>query len=135
MSTLQKLIRACVDEGRMLQRESARADARRGPTLERLARERAQFVVDLEGLESLRLRRASGSWVELLREVGRDAFVLLAGRNTGDSVAVCRRSRARTEKRYEKALEGRWSDEARRVVAGQRRRVHDEADELIQIQF
>ena len=134
MSTLRKLIRACVDDERMLQHESKLVDARRAEALQRLAHERAQFVTDLERLDSAP-RRAAGSWAELLREAGRDAFVLAAGRNTGDSIAVCRRSRARTEKRYEKALEGSWSDDARRVLAGQQRRLHDEASELVHLQF
>ena len=135
MSTLQKLIRACVDDERMLQHESKLVDARRAGALQRLAHERARFVADLDRLESRAPRRPTGSWVELLREAGRDVFVLAAGRNTSDSIAICRRSRARTEKRYEKALEGPWSDDARRVLAAQQRRLHDEADELVHLQF
>ena len=135
MSTLQKLIRACVDDERILQHESKLVDARRAEALERLAGERARFIADLDRLEPHARRRSTGSWAELLREAGRDAFVLAAGRNTGDAIASCRRSRARIEKRYEKALEEPWSDAARRLLTAQQRRVHDEADELVHLQF
>lgn len=135
MSNLEKLIRACMDDERTLHHESALADPRRAAALRLLARERARFVADLDRLESHAPRRSTGSWAELLREAGRDAFVLALGRNTGDSIASCRRSRARTEKRYEEALAGTLSDEARRVVTTQRLRLHDEADELAHLQF
>jgi hypothetical protein len=136
MSTLQKLIRACVDDQRMLQHESKLVDTQRADALQRLARERGRFVADLDRLEPHAARRRSiGSWVELLREAGRDVFVFALGRNTGDSFAICRRSCARTEARYDKALEGSWSDDARHVIAAQRRRLHEEADELVHLQF
>jgi hypothetical protein len=135
MSNLEKLIRACMDDERTLRHESALTDARRAETLRLLARERAQFVADLDRLEPHAPRRSTSSWAALLREAGRDAFVFALGRNTGDSIASCRRSRARTEKRYEKALEGKLSDEARRVLTTQRLRLHDEADELVHLQF
>ncbi len=135
MSTLQKLIRACVDDERMLQHESKLVDARRAEALQRLAHEREQFIADLARLDSPTPRHQPGSWAELAREAGRDVWVLAAGRNTGDSIATCRHSRARTEKRYEKAMESPWSDDVRRVLAAQKRRLHGEADELIHLQF
>ena len=135
MSTLQKLIRACIDDERMLQHESKLVDARRAGPLQKLARERAQFAADLGRFESRAPQRPPGSWAELLREAGRSVFVFTFGRNTGDSIASCRRSRARTEKRYEKALEERWSGEARHVLTTQRLRLHAEADALVHLQF
>lgn len=133
MSTLQKLIRACADDERMLQHESKLVDARRSDTLQRLARERARFLAELAHLDARAPRRSTGSWVELLREASRDLFVFAMGRNTGDSVASCRRSRARTEKHYDEALAGAWSDDARRTIEAQRLRLHDEADQLVHL--
>jgi hypothetical protein len=75
------------------------------------------------------------SWIELSREARRNAWVAAAGRNSGDAIASCRHSRARTEAVYDEALQAPWSDEIQRVLAAQRRRLHDEAAELIQLQF
>lgn len=132
MSTLQKLMRACVDDERMLQHESKLVDSRRSMVLQQLARERGRFVAELSRLAPV-TRRSTGSWIELLREASRDLFVFAVGSNTGDSVATCRRSRARTEKHYDKALEAVFSDEARRTIETQRLRLHAEADELVHL--
>jgi len=36
---------------------------------------------------------------------------------------------------YDDALQASWPDEIQRVLAAQRRRLHDEAHELIQLRF
>ena len=80
MSTLRKLILACVDDERLLRHESKLVDVRRAGVLQRLARERAGFVADLDRLEPHAQRRLTGSWIELLREAGRDVFVSIVHR-------------------------------------------------------
>ena len=131
---LRKLIRACVDDGRTLRHESSFVDSARSKALARLASERRRFATDLE-----RLARGEqshdGSWSELTREALRDLWVAAAGRNNGDAIASCRHSRARTEAVYDEALEVWWPDQIQRVLVAQRRRLHDEAQELNRLQF
>jgi hypothetical protein len=131
---LRKLIRACVDDERTLRHESKLVDAGRAEALMRLAREREQFVTDLERLAE-REQPHDGSWAELSREAARDVWVTAAGRNNGDAIRSCRHSRTRTEALYDKALQGSWPDEVLRVLAAQRRRLHDETEELDRLQF
>jgi hypothetical protein len=131
---LQKLIRACVDDGRTLRHECRFVDAGRAETLMRLAREREQFVMNLERLAK-RERPHDGSWSELAREAERDVWVAAGGRNSGDAITSCRRSQARTEAVYEEVLQASWPEEIQRVLADQRRRLRDETDELVRLQF
>lgn len=133
-NALQKLIRACVDDGRTLRHESKFVGGLRAAALTRLARERELFVTDLERLAK-REQPHDGSWSELAREAERDVWVAAAGRNSGDAITSCRQSRARTEALYDRALQGSWPEEMRSVLAEQHRRLHDEADELIRLQF
>lgn len=131
---LRNLVRACVDDERTLRHESKFVDPARAEALGRLAREREQFVAELERLEG-GIEPRDGSWAELSREAGRDVWVTAAGRNVGDAIRACRHSRARTEAQYEQALEGSWPDEIRRVLAAQRARLHEETEELDRLQF
>lgn len=131
---LRKLIRACVDDGRTLRHESKLVDAARAEALTRLAREREEFVATLERLAQSQ-QPHDGSWRELSREVKRDVWVAAAGRNNGDAIASCRRSRARTEALYDEALQAPWPDEIRQVLTAFRHLLHNEADELIKLQF
>jgi hypothetical protein len=131
---LRKVIRACLDDEHTLQHERKFVDSKRAEALTRLAQEREQFVADLERLGDRKQGRPSGSWAELLLEAARDVWVSAAGPNCGDAIGACRHSRARTEERYDEALQKPWPDEIRRVLAAQRRRLHDEASELIQLQ-
>jgi hypothetical protein len=131
---LRKLIRGCVDDGRTLRHESKFVDPRHVKALTRLASEREQFATDLERVAK-REQPRDGSWDELAREAERDIWLAAAGANRGDAIASCRRSRARTEALYDEALQGSWPDEIQRVLAAQRRRLHEEADELNQLQF
>lgn len=125
-------MRACVDDKRILEHESKLSNERCAPTLERLAREREQFISALERAGS---PRPQASWMELLRETSRDVWVSASGRNTGDAVATCRHSRARTEQSYDDAMEESWPTEMRLLLEAQRTRIHDEAAELNRIQF
>lgn len=131
---LRKLIRACVDDERTLRHESKLVDEVRAAALMRMARERDQFVADLERLAGCQ-QPHDGSWGELSREARRNIWVAAAGRNSGDAMTSCRHSRARTEAVYDDALQASWPDEIQRVLEEQRHRVHGEADELIQLQF
>ncbi len=131
---LRNLIRACVDDGRTLRHESKFVDGARAEALARLVGEREEFVMDLERLAK-REQPHDGSFSELSREAERDVWVAAAGRNIGDAIASCRHSRARTEALYDQALEASWPDEIQRVLAAQRRRLHEEADELNKLQF
>ncbi len=135
MNTLEKLMRACIDDKRILEHEAKLTNERCVPTLTRLAEEREQFITELERLAHTGKPRPSGSWGELLREASRDIWVSASGRNSGDAVATCRHSRARTEALYEKAMEESWPDEMRVVLEAQHHRLHDEAAELNRIQF
>jgi hypothetical protein len=131
---LRKLIRACVDDGRTLRHESKFVGAAQAEALARLVREREQFATDLERLAK-REQPHDGSWSELSREVERDVWVAAAGRNSGDAITSCRHSRARTEALYDEALQASWPGEIQHVLAEQRRRLHEEADELNKLQF
>lgn len=131
---LRKLIRACVDDGCTLRHESKLVDHVRAEVLTRLAREREQFVMDLARLAKCEQPHA-GSWGELSREARRNVWVTAAGHNSRDAIASCRHSRARTEAVYDEAMQASWPEEIQRALEAQRRRLHDEADELIQLQF
>jgi hypothetical protein len=131
---LRKLIRACVDDSRTLRHESKLVDPGRVEALGRLASEREQFATDLGRLAKCE-QPDDGSWAELSREVGRDVWVAAAGRNSGDAVASCLRSRARTEAIYDGALRTSWPDEVQRVLVDQRRRLHGNAEELTRLRF
>ena len=131
---LLKLIRACVDDGRTLRHEAKFVDGARAEALARLVAEREEFAMHLERLAKRELPH-DGSFSELAREVERDVWVAAAGRNVGDAIASCRRSRARTEAVYDEALATTWPDEIQRVLAAQRCRLQKEADELNQLQF
>ena len=133
-NVLRKLIRACVDDECTLRHESTLVDAGRSEALTRLARERGQFVADLERLAECELPH-DGSWSELSREAKRNVWVAAAGRNSGDAIRSCRQSRARTEARYDEALRSPWPGETQRMITEQRRRLHGEADELVKLQF
>jgi hypothetical protein len=132
-NVLRQLIRACVDEERTLLHECKFVDAARGSTLTRMAREREQFVADLQRHDTSGSRRPNGSWVELVREAGRNAWVAAAGPNSGDAIATCRHARARTEAVYVEAMHESWPEEVGRLLAGQWRRLNDEATELNQL--
>ena len=132
---LRKLMRACVDDERTLLHERRFVDPVRAEKLTRLTREREQFVADLERLGGRIGRRQSGSWGELLREAARNVWVTAAGRNNADALTTCRHSRARTEELYDAALHDEWPEAIRRVLAAQKRRLHDETDELNQLRF
>jgi hypothetical protein len=132
---LRKLMRACVDDERTLRHEHGFVDGERGTVLARLARERRQFVLDLEALAAPGQSELSGSWGELMREVGRNLQVAAAGKNGSDAIATCRHSRRRTEDCYDRALRRPCSDEMSRVLESHRARLHEEADALRRIQF
>lgn len=134
-NVIKGLIRACVDDGRTLKHELNFVDAGRAATLGRLAREREQFVVDLERLGDVGARRPNGSWGELVREGARNLWVTAAGRNNGDALAICRHSRARTEARYDEAMRTFWPDHVQRVISSQWHRLQAETQELNQLQF
>ena len=131
---LRNVIRACVDDERTLRHESRLVGEARAEALARLARERGQFVTDLERLAG-REEAHDGSWSELSHEAEREVWVAAAGRNSGDAITSCRQSLARTEALYDEALRAAWPDEVHRLLAKQRRRLHDDSDELVKLQF
>jgi hypothetical protein len=131
---LRNLIRACVDDERTLQHESKFVDATRAAALTRLARERGQFIAELERLGPHE-EPHDGSWRELSRELGRDLRVTAGGRNSTDAITACRHSRARTETVYDEAMLAPWPDEIARVLRAQRGSLRDETGELDRLQF
>ena len=132
---LRMLIGACLDDERMLRHELKFVGTVRAEALGRLAKERGEFVAELRRLANPTRDRPNGSWTEMLREGMRSLWVGAAGYNSGDAIASCRRSHARTEARYEQALRTSWSDEMQRVVVRQSGRIHTEAHELVRLQF
>jgi hypothetical protein len=134
LRVLRRLMRACLDDERTLLREGKLVDARRAVALERMAHQRDDFLVSLEALAAHR-RPSTGTWSDLLREAWRDLWVVLAGRNNGDAIATCRQSNARMEARYDVALRGPWSKNARRLLESQRAMIEGERTELNQLQF
>jgi hypothetical protein len=133
-NALRKLIRACVDDERTLLHECKFVGPGYAQALTRMARERGQFVADLERMGQCPLPH-DGSWTELSREVGRDIWVTAAGRNLGDAITTCRHSLSRTEARYDEVLQNSWPDEIKDMLEGQRRRLRDETAELIKLEF
>jgi hypothetical protein len=131
---LRNVIRACVDEERTLRHESRLVGEARAEALARLARERGKFVTDLERRAG-REEAHDGSWTELASEAEREVWVAAAGRNSGDAIASCRHSLARTEALYDEALQASWPDEVQRLLAEERRRLQDDSDELVKLQF
>jgi hypothetical protein len=134
-TVLRQLISACVDEERTLRHERKFVSAEGAETFTRMASERAQFASELKRLGDTSRSNPGASWAEFLREAGRSLWVSAAGRNNGDAVRSCRHSRARTEGRYDAAMQRPWSDETRNVLVEQRRRIHEETDELSRLQF
>jgi hypothetical protein len=133
---LSRLIRACRDDERTLQHERKFVDPITAETLARLAGSARSSVVDLERFLGPGGReRPNGSWSELAHEAARNLWVIAAGRNTGDAIASCRHSHKRADACYEDAMRGPWAGEVGEVLAAQRRRVHDEIDELSRLQF
>ncbi len=131
---LRKLIRACVDDERTLRHECKFVGPGCSRALTRLARERGQFVADLERLGQC-AEPHGGSWTELSREMRRNIWVTAAGPNLGDAITACRHSLARTEARYDEALRTSWPDEIQRALETQRRRLLDETADLIKLEF
>lgn len=132
---LRGLMRACVDDERTLKHESGLVDDGRAGTLTRLARERMRFVDELEALAQVGGRRPKGTWAAMVREAARNVWVVAVGKNNGDAIAVCRHSRGRTEALYDEALRLTWPEATSSLLADHRRRLHDETQELNQIQF
>jgi hypothetical protein len=132
---LRKLIRACVDDECTLRHESSFVDPARAHAIAELVREREQFIEELERFGLQGTRRPTGSWTELLSEAGRNVWVVAAGRNNTDAIATCEHSRARTERRYEDAMQEALPDPIRDVLEAHFTRLHQEADELNQLRF
>jgi uncharacterized protein (TIGR02284 family) len=118
---LGRLIGACVDDEDALSRASIEVDPVRRRGLERLAREREAFVVELQaaGRTLKGHPPARASWKGALRTALHRAWVVAVGRNAGDALSMCRRSQDRTEASYAAALELDWSRELTQVITEQ----------------
>ena len=124
-----------MSDGRTFARERKFVGPEHAKTLKRLSRERDQFVADLRVLGGPSRGHPTASWGETLREIARGIWVTAAGPNSGDAIASCRHSNTRTEARYEATMRSPWPDEMHQVLAVQRGRLRDEADELNRLQF
>ena len=131
---IDRLVGACVDDKRMLEREIAEVGPRQRATLSELAVERGRFVNELRALGGGASRRG-GSAMELLHELGRWLERAATGPSNTDAVAACRRSLRRTEARYDQALQLSWSEKVRAVLVSQRDQLHRSRDKLISIQY
>jgi hypothetical protein len=131
---LQRLIVGCLDDERALDYESGLVDHDRQVVLSRLADERAKFADRLRTLGEPGAR-ATGSWRRRLRELLRGVRVLAGGRNNGDSIAECRRSRDRTEALYDQAVKLQWLPPILPTLFEQRDRIRRSRGELLALQF
>ena len=130
---LHRLIVGCLDDEQTLHCESDRVDPDRKDALCRLAEERGRFVDELRRLgEPCAL--ATGSWLGVLREVGRRIHVLAGGCNSRDSIASCRRSCERTQVLYEQAMKLQWSQPILPVLLSHRDRIRHAYGELLALQ-
>ncbi len=131
---LRRLIIGCLDDERALHYESSHVDLTRQLVLSRLADERAHFADELRTLADPGVR-ASASWLGRVREWFRMVWVLARGCNSGDAIAVCRRSGSRTEALYSKAIKRQWSEPILPTLLEQRDRIRHSAAELSLLQY
>jgi len=131
-NTIAKIIESCLDDRKTLLDECRNLDPSQQALLTRLAAEREEFVRQLEQLSPA---PAKTSWRESLRLLGTHAFERAAGPNTGDSIAACKRSQARTTAEYEKALELDLPSDVRTVLTSQYERIRVEREELTRLEF
>jgi uncharacterized protein (TIGR02284 family) len=137
-NALQRLIDSGRGNERLLRSESRFVDGSRCATLKRLAAECGATVDKLQSVRGRGRRRrrgASGSWLELLRELWRNLRVAVGGRNSGDSVAVCRRSMSRAEALYDRALTLALPEGTVALLLDRRNHVRLARAELVAIQF
>jgi hypothetical protein len=135
-NALKMLIDSSRGNEHLLRYESDFVDSSRRPTLRRLAAECGTTVDRLLSLRSRRRRRSAGeSWLELLRKVWRSLRVAVGGRNSGDSVAACRRSMHRAEALYDQALMLPLPAGTVALLVDRRKCIRDANAELVAIQF
>jgi hypothetical protein len=137
MIPVEHLIRACVDDERMLVCAARYVDEARGSALEQLADERLIFIHTLStsGRTLHHEPRATGSAGGALRVLLLQAWALAAGRNTGDALSACRQSQGRLERVFTSALDREWSHELLDVITGQQHRICAARGRLIGIQY
>ena len=137
MSSIERLICACVDDEHMLTRAGRLVDRTRGATLDRLADEREKFIEELKasGRTLHHQPSSSGSWLGALRVLGLRAWNFTIGGNAGDVFSACRHSQTRTEALFEDALRDDWPGEMRGILTEQHARLRDERSLLIGLQY
>ena len=137
MTSIEKLIRACVDDERALRRGARNVGAGPRQKLERLASEREQFVDELRtvGTTLSGRPRATGSWSGFARAITERGWAFAAGPNAGDAIAACRRSQHRTEALFAVALESSWTTGVRAALVEQHRRIADAEGALVAMQY
>jgi len=136
MTPVERLIRGCVDDERMLQCAARYVDEARGSALEQLADERLFFIRTLStsGRTLHHEPRARGSAGGMFRVLLLEARTLAAGRNTGDALSACRQSQGRLEHLFTSALDREWSHELLDVITGQQQRICAARGRLIGIE-
>jgi hypothetical protein len=137
MTSIEKLIRACVDDERALRRSGRFLGAGPRGKLERLACERERFVDELQTVgTTLNGRpRATGSWLGFARGLAERGWAFAAGPNSGDAIAVCRHSQQRTELLFADALESSWTTGVRAALVDQHQRIARARDVLTGMQY
>jgi hypothetical protein len=137
MTSIEKLIRGCVDDERALRRGGRFLGAAPRAKLERLARERDGFVDELQTVgTTLNGRpRANGSWLGFVRGLGALGWSFVAGPNSGDAIAACRHSQQRTELLFAHALESSWTTGVRAAIVEQHERIAHARDVLTAMQY
>jgi hypothetical protein len=137
MTSIEKLIRACVDDQHALRRSGRSLGAVPRGKLERMACERERFVDELQTVgTTLNGRpRAAGSWLGLARGLAERSWAFAAGPNAGDAIAACRHSQQRTELLFADALESSWTSGVRAALVEQHRRIADAGGVLTGMQY
>ena len=135
-NAIDKVIEACIDEGRMLEHESRTVSKQRSEVLQHLATKRAQFVDELQRVGGRSDAGShNGSWTELARELGRSFRLALGGPSDSDAVSACRRSCRRTESRFDAALGLPLSPSVHALLVEQRAQLDTDTKALIAIQY
>ena len=118
-AALGRVLDACIDEERVLDRQRVRVDAYRHAVLERLAKERAVGIARLTAVGAAQGAQRRGAWGAVRRALGRTRRGLTDASDGDDPIAACRRSCSHTQDTFDRALELPWPEPIREVLVEQ----------------
>jgi hypothetical protein len=122
-----KVTQSLLDDERTLIQESRRVGDPLRAVLTRLAGERRSFAEELERFNGQGSRE---SWGALARELRRNLWTRMAGRDARQSVAACQRSQQRTEAQYRNALHLDLPGDLKAALVAQQERLREARAEL-----